>query len=184
MGYLSRFGDTAVFFSRCSRLFSILLRADSPLIGWKWPPECQRVCSSLSCIDKPIIIFTLNGDLFVFPHLYYSLIVDDTTLAHLVENKTCNHGSNSSHQQPRQYGTLIGLSDWWTTHGTTSSCFLNGQMVCTALRLTDGKKKKKVGPLHILIKGHLIHPLSTSSTVDMTISGEIIKSGIDIWKPH
>ena len=65
LGYLPQLWDGAVFFSGCSRLFSILLWADSLLIGWKWPPECLFVCvcvhSSLSCIDKLIIIFTLNG---------------------------------------------------------------------------------------------------------------------------
>lgn len=95
LGYLLQLWDGALFFSGCSRLFSILLRADSLLIAWKWPPECWCVCSSLSCTDKLVIIFTLNGDLSVLPHLYYSLIVDDTTSAHLAENKTYNHDNNA-----------------------------------------------------------------------------------------
>lgn len=136
VGYLFQFQDGAVFFSGCSRLFSILLWADSLLIGWKWPPECQCVCSSLSCIDKLIIIYTLNGDLFVFPHLYYSLIVDDTTSAHLVENKTYNHDNK---QQPRQYGILLGLSDWGTTH--------NAKHILLHVHQNPGKRYKT--PPHI-----------------------------------
>lgn len=40
---LFQFWDGAVFFSACSRFFSILLGADLMLIGWKWLLECQCV---------------------------------------------------------------------------------------------------------------------------------------------
>lgn len=122
--YLFQVWDGAVFFSGHSRMFSILVWADSLLIGWKWPPECQCVCSSLSCIDKLIIIYTLNGDLSVLPHLYYSLIVDDTTSAHLVENKTYNHDYNSSPQQPRQYVFCEAYQIGEQTHYTNVNLIL------------------------------------------------------------
>lgn len=41
-------------------------------------------------------------------------------------------------------------------------------------------RMEKVGHFQILIKGHLVHRPPTSSTVDMTISCEVIKSGTDI----
>lgn len=143
VGYLFQFGDGGMFFSGCSRLLSFLLWADSLLIGWKWPPECRCGCSSLSCIDKLIIIYTLNGDLFVLPHLYYSLTVDDTTSAHLVENKTYNHDNNSSPQQPWQYGMLLGLSDWWTTHNTNVNLILLHEwpnVLCCSPHQQPGKR--------------------------------------------
>lgn len=184
VGYLLQLWDAAVFFfPGCSRLFPILLWADSSLIGWKWPPECWCMCSSLSCIDKLITIFTLNGDLSVFPHLYYSLRVDDTTSAHL-ENKTHNRDDDISPQQPRQYDILLfayQIGEQPIRKNEPHPAPRMAKMSCPALHTNS---PEKVGPLQVLIKGHLIRPPPTSSAVDMTMSCEVIKSGTDIWKPY
>lgn len=121
-GYLFQLWDSTVFYPGYCRLLAFLLWADSLLIDWKWSPECQRecvrACSSLSYTDKLIIIFTLNRDLSVFSHLYYHLIVGDTTSAHLGENKTHNHGNSHSPRQPMEHSNWLGLSDWWTIRNT------------------------------------------------------------------
>lgn len=115
----------------------------------------------------------------MFPHLYYSLIVGDTTSAHLVENKTYNHDNNSSPGNVAFcWAYQIGERPIIQTRSR------NGEPPRTALHTSSlGKKKKKkkrLGPLQILIKGHLTRPPPISSAVDMTISCEVIKSGTDI----
>lgn len=43
----------------------------------------------------------------VFSHLYYALILEHTTSAHLAENKTYNYGDNGSTYQLRECGILL-----------------------------------------------------------------------------
>ena len=97
LGYLFQLRDGAVFFSGCTRLFFYSARG-SFTVNWlkMFSSLSVCVCCSLSCTDKLIIIFTLNRALSVFPHLHYSLLVEDTTSAYLVENKTYNHDNYSS----------------------------------------------------------------------------------------